>query len=469
MKSQVGQRVVVMGGSLGGTLAARVLSESYDEVVVVDRDTVLGVFEPRQGAPHTVHAHALHARGHQVLEELFPGLTDELVEAGVPTCDYGEMHWYLNGLRAQSSRTGLLSVMAPRPKLEGHIRERVAALPNVTYLERHDIRGIVATPGGERIIGVRVEPRDGDAGETVLEADLVVDSTGKGSRTPAWLEELGYDRPDEERVKIGLAYTTRHYEMYPGMMDGIPSIASVPSPSHPRGAFFGSIGPNLCNLSLTGMLGDHAPTDPEGFVEFVKTLPVPKVYAEMAEAKPLFDPVKFTYPHSVRRRYERLNRFPERLLVVGDAFCSFNPVYGQGMTVAALEALALREHLSRGVPEPAAAFFADASQIIDTPWEISAGGDLAWPGVEGRRTTKIQVGNAYLGRLQHAALKDPKVTEGFMRVVGLLDPPDALMRPKMMFRVLRQGFGKPPAASIPQPVPVHIPPRSTDAGLRPSA
>ncbi|MFI5845699.1 NAD(P)/FAD-dependent oxidoreductase [Catenuloplanes sp. NPDC051500] len=444
MDSRVGKRAVVLGGSMGGILAARVLSESYDEVLIIDRDVVLGVTGTRRGAPHAVHAHALHARGHLILEELFPGLTDGLTEAGIPSCDLGEMRWYLNGRPARIARTGLLSVMAPRPMLEAHIRARVAALPNVTFLERHDIAGIVADAAGGRILGARVVSHDAPGQERVYDADLVVDATGRGSRTPAWLAELGYPRPEEDRVKIGMAYTTRHYKMEPGMLgEGVYSINPVASPAHPRGAFFGTIGPGVINLSLTGILGDHPPTDDEGFLEFARTLPIPDVYRAVREAQPLNDAVSFRFPVSVRRRYERLRRFPERYLLIGDALCSFNPVYGQGMTVAAMEAIALRDELRRGGTPDAATYFAAAARIIDTPWEVSVTGDLDFPGVEGPRPMKVRIGNAYMARLQYAATKDAKVTEGFMRVAGLLDPPSALMRPAMVARVLRHAIRRP--------------------------
>ncbi len=456
MSDQVGTRAVVLGGSMAGILAARVLAESFAEVLVVDRDVVVGESGVRRGAPHTIHAHALHARGHMVLEDLFPGLTDGLVAAGVPTCDYGDMHWFMNGRRLRASRTGMLSVMAPRPQLEEHIRNRVAEIPNVTFLERHDIVGIVADRSRQRVVGATVQPQTG-GGEIVLEADLVVDATGRGSRAGTWLSEFGYQPPAEERMKIGLAYTTRHYAMYPGMLEGIPSINTIATPAHPRGAFFGKIGPNLCNLSLTGILGDHPPTDPDGFLEYVRSLPVPAIYETVRHAEPLMDPVRFRYPVSVRRKYEDLTRFPNGFLVVGDAVCSFNPVYGQGMSVAALEAATLRDHLRQGTAPPATGFFADVSKILEAPWEISAGGDLAFPGVEGKRTAKVKLGNAFMSRLQYAATKDPKVTEGFMRVAGLLDPPTALMRPGMVGRVLRHAPRTPDVATVPpQPRPADV-------------
>jgi 2-polyprenyl-6-methoxyphenol hydroxylase-like FAD-dependent oxidoreductase len=443
MSGDLGERAVVLGGSIAGLLAARVLAESYGQVVVVDRDKVLGVRETRRGAPHTVHAHGLHARGHLIMEELFPGFTAELSAAGVPTGDLGEMRWYFNARRLRPARTGLVSVTAPRPVLENHVRERVAALPNVTFMERCAVDGLVANATRDRVVGVRVRPRAEGAGEELLDADLVVDATGRGSRTPTWLTELGYDRPPEEKVKVGLAYTTRHYRTKPEWFDGVQSINPVASPAHPRGAFFGQVGRDLCILSLTGVLGDYPPTEDEAFLAFVRSLPVPDVYEAVRDAEPLDEAVSFRFPASVRRRYELLTRLPDRLLVMGDAVCSFNPVYGQGMSVSALEAMALREHLRRGVPPSPGPFLADIAKVIDVPWEISAGGDLDFPGVEGRRTLKVKVGNAYMARLQYAATKDPKVTEGFMRVAGLIDPPQTLMKPAMLARVLRHAVRRP--------------------------
>ncbi|RKR86881.1 2-polyprenyl-6-methoxyphenol hydroxylase-like FAD-dependent oxidoreductase [Micromonospora pisi] len=438
-------RAVVLGGSMTGLLAARILAETYDTVLVIDRDEVLGVRESRRGAPHTRHAHGLHARGHLTFESLFPGLTAELVSAGVPTGDLGEMRWFFNGRKLQPARTGLISVTAPRPLLEHHVRTRVAALPNVRFLERHDILNLVATPDRDRVVGVRVQANTGNAAEEVLDSDLIVDATGRGSRTPAWLEELGYDRPAVNRVKVGIAYTTCHYRTRPEWFDGVQSINPVASPAHPRGAFFGQVGRDLCVLSLTGILGDYPPTEPEAFLEFARTLSVPDVYEAVKHAEPLDVPQSFRFPASIRRRYERLRRFPDGLLVMGDAVCSFNPVYGQGMSVAAIEAMTLRDHLRAGTPDPRR-FLASIARIIDVPWDISAGGDLDFPEVEGPRTVKVRFGNAYIARVQYAATKDATVADRYMRVAGLMDPPSALMRPGTVARVLRHAPRRPAPA-----------------------
>jgi 2-polyprenyl-6-methoxyphenol hydroxylase-like FAD-dependent oxidoreductase len=205
----MGDRVVVLGGSLGGMFAARVLAESYQEVLLVDRDALHGVSGPRRGVPHGRHAHGLVARGHEILEAQFPGLTEELDAAGVKAGDFsGDIRWYFGGRLLRQVRSGLVSVPATRPVLEHHVRLHVEAIPNVTFLERHDILGLTTTPDRRRVTGVRVRGQEPGDEERELLADLVVDTTGRGSRTPAWLAELGYTRPEEERVKIGLAYTT---------------------------------------------------------------------------------------------------------------------------------------------------------------------------------------------------------------------------------------------------------------------
>lgn len=441
MGGLVGDRAVVLGGSIAGLLAARTLAEYFSEVVVVDRDELNEVHEPRPGVPHGLHAHGLLARGQEILERLFPGLTEELVAAGVWIGDLsGDVRWYFNGSRLCPARSGLVFMPSTRPVLEYHVRRRVQSMPNVTFLERHDILGLVNSPDRRRVTGARVHSRVVSE-EQVLSADLVLDAAGRGSRTPVWLEELGYSRPAEEQVKIGLAYTTRRFRLRTDPFDGDLAIIPVSTPSHPRGAVFYKIpgdGSHV-ELSLTGILGDRPPRDLEGFLAYAKTLPVPGIYEAIKVAEPLGDPATFLFPASVRRRYERLGRFPEGLLVLGDAACTFNPVYGQGMTSAALQTLTLGRHLRSGSVPHALEFFRDTARDIAAPWDFSAGADLCHPGVRGRRTAKIRMTNAYIRRLQTAVVNDTSVATAFIRAAGLIDPPQALMRPGVVLRALRKS------------------------------
>jgi len=448
-------RAVVLGGGLAGLLAANVLAEIYPEVLVVDRDELTGVAGYRRGVPHGRHAHGLVARGHQILEDQFAGLTADMEAAGVRPGDFnGDIRWYFNGMRLRPARSGLLSVPCTRPVIEQSVRNRVEKVRGVRFLERYDIVGLETTPDAGRVTGVRVQRRDGSSAAEVLRAGLVIDATGRGSRTPAWLEELGYSRPAEDRVKIDLAYTTRHYRVSSDPFGSEIAIIAAATPSHPRGAFYYRLpgDGDRVELSLTGVLGDYPPADPEGFLEFARSLPVPDIYRSIREAEPLDEPVMFRFPASVRRRYERLERFPEGLLVIGDAVCGFNPVYAQGMTVAALESRALAQQLRKAsVPQPHE-FFQEISRQIDSPWEFAAIADLGYAGVEGPRTAKVRMINAYIARLQRAAVHDASLTNAFMRVAGLVDEPTALLRPGKVLRVLRQSGRQPSQTPAPAPL-----------------
>ncbi|MEV0459909.1 NAD(P)/FAD-dependent oxidoreductase [Catellatospora methionotrophica] len=441
MGKLIGDRVLLLGGSMAALLAARVLSEHYREVVMVERDEVRGVRQTRRGVPHGGHAHGLIARGQQIFEQHFPGLTEELRVAGVVPGDVNEdIRWYFNGRQLRKAVSGLVSVPATRPVLEFHLRERVLKIPNVVLRERHDVLGLVFSDDDSRVTGARVRAHDAFTDE-VIDTDLVIDVTGRGSRTPPWLAEHGYDRPGEDKVKIGLAYTTQHFQLQSDPFGDDIAIIPVATPSHPRGGFFYRLpgDDNRVELSLTGVLGDHPPTDQEGFLAFARSLPVPEVYAAIRDAEPVDQPIMFGFPASVRKRYDRLTRFPQGYLVMGDAVCSFNPVYGQGMTVAALESLTLRRHLQRGHEPRPLEFFADISRDIDAPWEVSAGADLGYPEVPGHRSLKTRVANAYMAKVQAAAVHDGEVTNAFFRTAGLIDPPQRLFRPSTVLKVLRNA------------------------------
>jgi flavin-dependent dehydrogenase len=199
-------------------------------------------------------------------------------------------------------------------------------------------------------------------------------------------------------------------------------------------------------VTLGGILGDHPPLDPDGFLDFARSLRFPDIYETVRDAEPLDDPVSFRFPASVRHRYERLDRFPGGLLVVGDAVSSFNPVYGQGMSVAALEALALRRHLERGIAPRPRRFLRDLARVVDVPWDMAAGGDLVFPGVQGRRTLKVRLVSGYLARLHAAAAHDASLAGAFVRVAGLIARPESLLRPDVAVRVLRGSLHPAPGA-----------------------
>ena len=440
MNKKIGNRAVVLGGSIAGLLAAWVLAESYQQVIVIDRDQLPETARHRRGVPQGRHIHALAAGGQQVLEELFPGLTAELVAHGAPAGSLlADARMYLNGHRLRRTDTGLLLLCASRPFLEAHVRARVRARPNVTLLDRCDVVGLATTPDDRRVTGARILRRADSSAEELLSADLVVDASGRGSRTPVWLERLGYPRPKVEQVQIGLTYATRIYRLPVDALEGDIAILDAATPQLPRTGALQALEGGRWMLTLAGILGDHPPTDSNGFLDFARSLRFPDIYQAIRYAEPLDDPISFHFPASTRHHYERLSGFPAGFLAIGDAVASFNPIYGQGMSVAALEALALRRHLARGVEPHADRWFGDVARVVDVAWDISAGGDLVFPGVSGRRTLRGRLASAYLARLHAAAVQDAYLVDAFIRVAGLVAPPQSLMRPTVVLRVLRKG------------------------------
>ena len=436
-----GGHAVVLGASMAGLLAARVLAEHYARVTVVERDAMPPVGSNRQGVPQGRHAHGLHPRGREILDELFPGLTAELVADGAVSCDsLNEVRYIFSGHRLRQAPSELRNLHASRPFVEGHVRARVAALRGVSIAERRAARS-VTTDGAGRVTGVTVQHQDCGVVQT-LPSDLVVDATGRGSRLLVWLAQLGYPRPVRERVEVGIGYATRTFRLRPGAIAGDALVIIGPSPQRPRAGFLVRIEGGLHMVTVCGMLGDYPPTDLAGFAEFAASLALPDIAEALRGAEPVAGADAFRFPASVRHRYEWLREFPERLLAIGDAVCSFNPVYGQGMTAAGIQALALRGLLVEAAVPPAGRYFTEIARVIDVPWQTAVGADLAFPGVTGERTEEIQARNAYVSRLHAAAATDAVLGEAFLRVIGMLDPPQALFRPELRRRVMNHPLSR---------------------------
>ena len=441
MQETLGDRAVVLGGSMAGLVAARVLADAYAEVVVVERDKLPDAAAHRRGVPQSRHIHGLLAGGQQALEELFPGLTAELVDLGAPAGDVlGHLRAYFGGHQLRPGPSDLLALQASRPMLEAGIRARVRALPSVDFMDQCDVAGLTTTSDSDRVTGARlVRKLDGSAEQT-LSADLIVDATGRGSRTPTWLEDLGYQRPPVEHVRIGIGYASRVYRFVPGMLGDDIGILIAPTPDHPRGGGLAAIENDRFIVTLFGILGDYPPIDPKGFADFAATLQFPDITTVLRDAEPLEDPVPYRHPVSVRNHYEQLARFPDGLLVMGDAMCTFNPVYGQGMSVLALQAVALRDHLQRHTSPRPLEFLREVGRIVDVPWDMATGGDLAFPGVVGERSRQMRLLNAYLAKLFAGSEHDPQLGRAFLRVAGLVDQPQTLLAPGVVARVVTAGL-----------------------------
>jgi 2-polyprenyl-6-methoxyphenol hydroxylase-like FAD-dependent oxidoreductase len=431
------EHAVVIGASMAGLLAARALAETHERVTIVERDELPAGAEQRRAIPQGRHVHALLPRGQKELEGLLPGITGELVDAGAVTYEaLSEMYFSVLGHPMARVALNRDTVLASRPLIEAHVRCRVSALPGVEIRDRCDVAGLLASPDRGRITGVRVLPRADGSAEELLAADLVVAAGGRAGRLTAWLEGLGYPRPREDRVTIDLLYASRPLRLRPGALGPDKLVLIGARPGLPRTLALAAQEQGRWLLTVAGYRGHHPPTDDEGLVEFAASVAPPDVAAAIRDAEPLGAVVTHGFPANLRRRYERLRRFPAGLIPIGDAVCSFNPLYGQGMTVSVLEAVALRGCLADGTEGIVRRFLAAAAPAVDHAWEMAIGGDLALPEVEGPRPARLRAINAYLGRLQSVAEHDAVVAAAFVNVVAMLERPQRLLRPSIVRRVV---------------------------------
>ncbi len=436
---ELSEHAVVLGASMGGLLAARVLADFYRTVTVVERDVLLDEPVHRRGVPQGRHGHVLSARGSQILDELFTGFLDELVAGGVPTWNDGDLAKLTisfggHQFAPSGSLADPLSLYFPsRPFLEWSVLRRIRDIPNVTILDGHDVASLTSTPNRDRVTGARVVNRAG-GDDTTLMADLVLDATGRGSRTPAFLEELGYGRPREDELIVRLAYASQLLRIPRG---AVPEhfIAIFPEPGRPTTWALAGYENDTWIFTLGSMAGYEPPRQRADMLTFGADFAPAHALEAVRAAEPLGEVDHFRVPSNRWRRYDKMRRTPKGLLVFGDAICSFNPIYGQGMTIAALEAIVLRDCLGSGDRNLPHRFFRATAKKIRVAWQTAVGSDLTMPEVEGPRPLSMRITNAYLERVMTAAETDPLVTDQFIRVISMLDPPSRLLSPAFMFRV----------------------------------
>lgn len=428
---------IVLGGSMAGLLAARVLSDHFAQVTLVERDVLPTEVANRRGVPQGRHTHGLLASGQDTLKQLFPGLCERLGADGAVHGDIlRNIRWFFEGGSLARAETDMQGLMLTRPFLETALRARVRQIPNLTIRDGSQMTGLLSNDRNSTVTGVQLQ------NGLSLTADLVVDATGRGSRASEWLRAMGFEPPAEERVEIGLSYTTRFFKREPHHLDGDLGTVVAPTPSGKRGGVMIAQEGNRWTVTLISHFVPAAGEALDAFRSFAALLPSPAIHDVVRSAEPIGDAFGARFPASIRRRYERLRRFPEGFVVMGDAICSFNPIYGQGMSVSALEALALGEVVAAGHEQVGRRFFARASRIVDAPWTTAVGNDLRMPEAVGPRSAVGNQINRYVARLQRAAHTDPVLAVAFMRVANLLDHPQALFAPKIVWRVLRSKQAK---------------------------
>ncbi len=425
--SKLGERAVVCGAGMGGLLAARVLADFYGTVTLVERDKLGDAAAQRRGVPQGQHFHVLWSRGSQELGRLFPGIHDELVAAGAMVFDDGNLaqvsirvagHEFNRSGKFSDPASVVLHLLS-RPLLEFQVRQRVRAIDNVEILDGYDVvEPVAAQP--DRVTGAQVVNRDTGA-QQVLDADLVVDAMGRGARSPAFLDSLGYGRPSVERSAATASYASLLMNVPAGMITEKMTFV-VPEPQRPTGGSF-SVYEHDTWIFTVARLAAHEPPDGlAGMIALAAQFAPPTLLRALKGGEPLSEVAVFRYPGGVWRRYDQMPRFPTGLLVFGDAICSTNPIYGQGMTVAALEARALRECLAQANGDLSRRFFAAAAQQIGPLWASNLFNDLYLANTDPQHAVPKELLD-FRDMVLTAAENSPALAEKLFRSMNLVDPP----------------------------------------------
>ena len=444
----------VVGAGISGLLSARVLSEHFDHVTVVERDALPEEPVSRKGVPQARHLHSLAARGSEILEDLFPGFDAELAAAGCPLLDQASdaVTEFAAGPLPRF-HSGITMRAASRALIERRIRARLEREPEIDFLPGREVVGLLPGPNG--ISGVRTRLREDGSVEKLM-ADLVVDAGGAGSRMPRWLEEIGYEAPEETVVDAGLGYATRWYKVPEDFSEDWTGVAVLPGwPETTRGGTLRRVEDNLWTAVLIGTGGDYPPTDPAEFLDFASTLHSPTIHDAIKNAEPASPVYGYRRTANRLRHYEK-TRLPENLLVAGDAACVLNPSYGQGMTAAALSALALRDCLNKGRTATLSRRFQRRQRKAVAPcWTATTNSDAQWAA---RGVKDLNPARRALYRVSeevlNLAVEREDVARTLLGVKNVIQPPAALLRPGILFpalaRTLKSRRTRPRPLASPQ-------------------
>lgn len=435
------EHAVVLGAGIAGLVAAAALAEGYASVTVVERDLLPDSPVPRRGVPQGRHLHSLLSRGCQIVEELLPGFLADVAEAGALVLDDPDMRriysrigpYTFNRTDPAADPAALATYQASRPFLEFHLRQRVAALPNVTFLDGRAVGDLIADQPS-RITGVTVT-RGEPGNSEILHADLVVDATGRATRTPLLLERLGFARPPEQTFTVDGVYHSQQIAVPDHDDFAERMILVLPEGMAHRGGLVACEN-GTWTLTIASRVGDvdRTPTDLSEMLALAMDFIPPHIQPALHRARPLTGVSTYRYPGGAWRRYDRLTNHPRGLLVLGDALCSLDPINGQGMTMAALHGATLRSQLREADGVDPQAFYRAFAATAEFVWTANARPpSLAADKIRGSLSQRSV---AWVRRkILESAADDMVVTERLMRVANFIDPPQRLAEPRLLGRV----------------------------------
>lgn len=443
------ERVVIVGASIAGLLAARVAADHAASVVLVERDQLSDEPRVRPGTPQARHAHGLLASGLNLFERFFPGFQADLDAHAVTRAEWmWDTIQHLPGGWTPRFHSGIISRPLSRPLLELLTRRRVAALPNVSIVTGRKVIGLV-TDGDGRVRGVQTAARrhDGVFPETI-DADLVIDASGRHSDAPDWLEAIGRSRPPESQVDPGMRYATRELHFRHDLP--FRALLALPYQASPRGGVLTIIEDGRWLLTVAGYGKAAPPHDEDGFAGFLTALDLPPLHAALNDSEPA-GPI-YGYGHMINRmrHFERID-MPRGFIVMGDGACALNPVYGQGMSVCARVAELLAAHLARSDMRAFENRFQRAlTRSVADAWLMATTEDIRFTAEAATLPLLTRIQHRYLDVLLHAAPQSPTISQALLETMHLLRGPNSLLRPEILAALMtRRGQAEPPPATLP--------------------
>jgi 2-polyprenyl-6-methoxyphenol hydroxylase-like FAD-dependent oxidoreductase len=442
MPTRIGKQAVVVGAGMAGLIAARSLADFFERVIVLENDELPKEATHRPGTPQSSHLHGLLAGGLQVLNRLLPGFEESLSQAGAVRLRMGyDTRLERPGYDPFPQRDlGLLVYSMTRPLLEFTVRKQLGGYRNIELRDSCRAQELIPAPDDAGVATVRCQNSDG--GSEAISADLVIDASGHGSLTLSLLQSINSPVPEETSIGVDMGYATALFDIPEEAPPDWMGVFTFPHyPHNKRAAVMLPVEGNRWILSLGGRYDEKPPADWDGFMTYTRSLRTPTVYNAIRHAKRPSEIARFGFKASRWRHFERLEKFPRALLPFGDVICRFNPIYGQGMSVAALEAevltglLAAQSAESNGLAGLAGAFFAQAEKLIDTPWWAAAVPDFIDPRTEGQRPSDFEDTLKFFAALLKLAAQDAAVHKLFVEVQSLLKLRSEYRNPVLVRRV----------------------------------
>ncbi|PGV62752.1 glutamate synthase [Bacillus cereus] len=432
-------KAIVIGGSMAGKFAAKALSTSFKEVIILEVGEKWDGKTSRKRVPQSNHPHVLLKGGEKAIEELFPTITNELIEAGSIINNFTrDLKWHQFGLWKQPFIGEVHMIQQSRPLLEWHIQKRIDQISNITIKYGTLVKGLLVDGKLNKVCGVKVKYLEAGMQEEVY-ADIVIDASGFGSKSIEWLREYEIE-VKEEKVRIDLFYATKMFKLKENEeLDCCNMLMSPSFPENPYGVLIQTIEDNRYFVTFSGYANEKAPQTDDEFYDFAENLSIPNVTKFLNKAEGITDIKTYKIPYQVRRRFDLVSNVPEGLLVVGDAQCRFDPVFGQGVSVAAMESHQLqlllqgRKQLDKTFTQQ---FYKKAANIIETPWDMTTTEISRHPQLKRELTTKQKFQLWYTKQIYRLSASDSDVYIRLVRVMNLIRSPFHLFHPKVLLAVL---------------------------------